>query len=179
MVDQLTLQTIGILLTGLTVSIAAIYYTLTLRYTRKNQEMSLKAQEQALETRQAQLIMNLSDTYRDKEFRRQFYRFVFQQEWEDFEDWWSKFDPRKNVDTIADTGALMGFYEGIGFLVKKDLIDIEYVDDLFGPGMSMIWGKYKPLLYDSRDFLGVHIYPNLEYLADELEKKEHHAEKKT
>ena len=35
MVDQMTIQTIGILLTGITLSIAAIYYTLTLRYKKK------------------------------------------------------------------------------------------------------------------------------------------------
>jgi len=166
-----TLQTVGIL-------IGIVYYLIIMRNSQRNQELALKAQEQALETRQAQLIMNLSDTYRDKEFRRQFYKFVFQQEWEDF-DWWKKYDPTENVDTIAETGALMGFYEGIGFLVKKKLIDLEYVDDLFGPGLSMIWEKYKPLLYSSRDFLDVHIYPNLEYLANELEKREHHSDTRT
>lgn len=42
MVDQLTLQTISIVLTGLTLSIAAIYYMLTLRYTRMNMKNTLE-----------------------------------------------------------------------------------------------------------------------------------------
>jgi len=67
MIDQLTLQTIGILLTGLTVSIAAIYYTLTLRYTRRKLELQL-------ETRQTQLFMQiygrLTDSYLYEEYMK-------------------------------------------------------------------------------------------------------------
>lgn len=60
MVDQMTLQTIGILLTAVTVSIAAIYYTMTLRYAKRSQELQL-------ETRQAQLFMPIYSTSYNEE----------------------------------------------------------------------------------------------------------------
>lgn len=76
MVDQLTLQTIGILLTGITMSTATIYSTLTIMRTIKNQELALKAQEKALEIlesrrEQVKLQMNLLSTLRSIEFQNQ------------------------------------------------------------------------------------------------------------
>jgi hypothetical protein len=64
MVDQLALQTIGILMTGVSLTIAAAYYTLTLRNTQKNQQLQL-------ETRQAQLYMGLVNTFNSYEHRTQ------------------------------------------------------------------------------------------------------------
>jgi len=45
-------QTIGVLVTAASVSVAAIYYAFTLRINLKNQELSLKTQELALKTQQ-------------------------------------------------------------------------------------------------------------------------------
>ncbi|MFX0208914.1 MAG: hypothetical protein ACFFDT_23220 [Candidatus Hodarchaeota archaeon] len=72
----MTLQTIGILLTGITMSTATIYSTLTIMRTIKNQELALKAQEKALEIlesrrEQVKLQMNLLSTLRSIEFQNQ------------------------------------------------------------------------------------------------------------
>ena len=69
-------QTIGVLVTAASVSVAAIYYAFTLRINMRNQELMLKAQEtstrtqelalktqqQNLETRQAQLLIGIYQT---------------------------------------------------------------------------------------------------------------------
>ena len=83
MVDQLTLQTIGILLTAVTVSIAAIYYTLTLRYTRRNQELQL-------ETRQAQFFIQTYQSLVTPEVQK-LYGEILEWEWTDFDDFAEKY----------------------------------------------------------------------------------------
>jgi hypothetical protein len=163
MVDQLTLQTIGILLTGLTVSIAAIYYTLTLRYTRRNQDLQL-------ETRQAQLFMNFYENYRSQEFRKNYYDYVFVQEWTDYDDFMEKYGPQSNMETFSGNGSVIGFFEGIGFLLKIRLIDIQHVDELLRNSFLLFWRRFEPYLIGSREALQLEVYPNIEYLANELQK---------
>ena len=63
MVDQLTLQTTISLLTLISLTIGVVYHIMTLRNAKKNQELQL-------ETRQAQLFMNIFESYRGIEFRR-------------------------------------------------------------------------------------------------------------
>ena len=161
MVDQTTLQTIGILLTGLSVSIAAIYYTLTLRYTRRNQELSLKAQEQALETRQSQLYMNIYARFTDKEFLdmvneiRQFDYIDF----DDFEKKYGQYD-RNKIYAVA------AVFEGIGVLVKRGLIDIRLVNDLMPLTIMSVWEKLEPILVEARssDWGSRYAYKGFQYL---------------
>ena len=55
------IQTLLTYLTLISVPIGIFYYIMTLNNTRKNQQMQL-------ETRQAQLFMNIYNTYRSKEY---------------------------------------------------------------------------------------------------------------
>jgi hypothetical protein len=149
MVDQMTLQTIGILLTAVTVSIAAIYYTLTLRYTRRNQELTLKAQEQALETRQAQLFMSIYSTYSSAEFHKA-YREILNCQWKDYDDFQSKYGFEVNPDADAKGRMINAYFEGVGVLMKRGLIDPSIVDDLISGVIIRYWEKYEPYILEYR-----------------------------
>jgi hypothetical protein len=54
-------QTIGVLVTAASVTVAAIYYIFTLRINMKTQEFTLKARQQNLETRQARTSIRLNE----------------------------------------------------------------------------------------------------------------------
>jgi hypothetical protein len=172
MVDQLTLQTISIALTGLTVSIAAIYYTLTLRYARKNQQMQL-------ETRQAQLFMQIYGQWNTMEHGLQ-YEKSMRMEWTDFND----FDEKYMNDIEAYTGWRMmaRFFEGIGVLVQRGLIDVTLVDDLMSGETMRYWEKFQPLIKEMR---ARYNWPQavewVEYLYDQIKPivEEQHPELKT
>ena len=69
-------QTTGII-------IGIIYYLTIMRNQQKSQQLTL-------ETRQAQLLLNLMNTYRGTEFRRQWHT-LFHIEWTDFEDFKERF----------------------------------------------------------------------------------------
>jgi hypothetical protein len=103
MVDQVTLQTIGILLTGVSVSIAAVYYTLTLRNTNQ--------------TRQAQLFMQIYSRFDDPDWMINWAQVVRQWKWTDYEDWYSKYSPEMDIVASAQYGSVAAYFEGIGVLV--------------------------------------------------------------
>jgi hypothetical protein len=172
MVDQATIQTISIVFTGISISLAAFYYINTLRNSRKNQQLTL-------ETRQAQLFMSLYETHRSPELRRLYTR-VRDREWTNLDDWEDKYGPDNNPDASVEYQSLMSFFDGVGLLVKRGLIDISLVYDLMFISTNRIWNLHKSVIYNIRITSG---YPNLwehfEYLNNELEKyHEQHPELK-
>ena len=94
MVEQLTLQTIGILLTGISLTVAAAYYTFTLRNTRRNQELTL-------ETRQTQLFMDIYKTWASKEFQRDLEQMRYIWEFDGFDDFFEKYGVENNPEDHA------------------------------------------------------------------------------
>jgi hypothetical protein len=160
MVDQITLQTIGILLTGLTVSIAAIYYTLTLRYTRRNQELQL-------ETRQAQLFMQIYDRFSTSEFYGKWQDFRFW-EWDDYDEFMEKYGPSNNFDKWIQVNSFGAFLEGIGVLVKRKLIDPTLVDDLMSAVIEDFWIKMGPVVEEYKERTGRRSFEWIELLYNEI-----------
>jgi hypothetical protein len=77
-------QTIGVLVTAASVTVAAIYYSLTLRTNQRNSKANL-------ETRQAQLFMQLYTTFSSYEFKTKWHNIMDVLEWRDYEDFWAKF----------------------------------------------------------------------------------------
>lgn len=183
-------STLSIVFTGLSISIAAFYYIITLRNTKKNQELQL-------ETRQAQLLMSLYETYRSQEFRNQ-WTSVLKQEWTDFDDFWDKYGLENNPEEWSNWQALASFFHGVGILVKKGLIEIEVLEELLAPTVLMGWVVMGPILKgfegyierDSvrtrfRDIEGLSVskrfksWSGFEFLYNELRKREEHPELKT
>ena len=135
MVDQLTLQTIGILLAGISLTAAAIYYTFTIR----NQNR----------TRQAGLLMNLYETYRNPEFRKQ--QMTIQNfEYTDYEDFKEKYGFETNPEAWAKWLSVAAFFNGVGILVERNLIDIDLVERLFGNITDRMWTLMGPVLVEFR-----------------------------
>jgi hypothetical protein len=69
LVDLAEIQAAYYMVAATGVLVAAIYYVYNMRISQKNSMLALKAQEQTLETRQAQLLMNIFQTYSSKEFQ--------------------------------------------------------------------------------------------------------------
>jgi len=72
-------QTISIMFAGVSIGVAAIYYTLTLRNTQRTQQLQL-------ETRQAQMFLTLYNRILDENFAQIQRDVQWVWEWNDFED---------------------------------------------------------------------------------------------
>jgi hypothetical protein len=169
------IQTIGILLTGLAVSIAAIYYTLTLRYSRRNQDLQL-------ETRQAQLFMQIYDHSFDVEFVRLRQEIENHWKWENSDDYMKKYSVWADTKLSSMWSSLMLYYEGIGVLLNRGLIDATLIDDLMAGAIIRFWEKFGPLIYEWRKSLNrPYLAEWVEYLYNQIKPiiEEQHPEIKT
>jgi len=162
MVDQMTLQTIGILLTTLTVSIAAIYYTMTLRYTRRNQDLQL-------ETRQAQMFMQIYDRFVTKEFQKDWRTFVLADEWKSYNDYLARYSGKENLEVSSRIATVFHYFEGVGVLVEEGLIDSKLVAKLLSASVIQCWEKYESVIREQRKLSGLpRIFDKTEYLYNEM-----------
>jgi hypothetical protein len=151
MVDILLLQTVSIAIASAGILVAAIYYILQLRHQNR--------------MRQTDLVMRLYSTFGSKEF---------QDAWTRIES--SKF---KNYDEYikkcgsGDYVQCATFFEGIGVLLQKKLIDINLVDALFSEPLKHMYERMKPMIEGNREqFHTQRVFEYFEYLYNELKKRE-------
>jgi len=131
------------------VCIAAIFYILNLRISQRNQELTLKAQQQTLETRQAQLFMPIYSVFYS-EWWQEAYRSFMDATFEDYDDYEAKYGFQANPDAYVLHHRAETYLEGIGVLVKRGLIDPSFVDDLMSSAITNFWEKFRPSFLEHR-----------------------------
>jgi hypothetical protein len=112
---MVTLDTVLNVIPVVTLVLVGAYYSLQIR----NQNRA----------RQAQLFMQLYETYRNPEFRK-LQISLSRYEFTDFKDFWGKYGVDVNPDAWSSWLAVAAYYNGIGVLVKKNLISIDLVEEL-------------------------------------------------
>ena len=114
--------------------------------------------------RQTDLVIRLYSTMGSREFQEAWDRFM-KGEIKDLDD----FERKYSVE-----GYEIGiFFEGVGVLLHRKLIDIGLVDDLFSSPVKMTWEKMKPLAEATRKRLNrPQMGEYFEYLYNELQKRE-------
>jgi hypothetical protein len=155
-------EVIAILLSGISISASIIYYSIVLR----NQNQS----------RQTATVIQLHRHKSSPEENTRFWK-LMALTWEDHDDYQRRYGPLGNpeqVQTRALLSAEWGFYDGLGLMLKKGLVDLDTVYSLFGLRMTLIWYKFETLLDGIRSTTsmggGPRIYENMEYLAEEILK---------
>lgn len=138
---------------------------------RKNQELALKAQDQTLETRQAQLFMQLYSIYESKDFLKD-YTDLWKYEYTDINDWMSKYHPMKNPEAYASFMRVGRFYEGVGILVEKKLISMDLVMQLMKEAIIFNWDRLKVYAYGQREITHMPIWSHFESLYDEVRARQ-------
>lgn len=124
-------------------------------------------------TRETQLFMGLYETFRDREFQKQYCEIIFQHEWRDFDDWLEKYGPTTNIETFSSWVSVPAYFEGIGVLLKRKLIDIGLVDDILSTQILLLWEKMEPIIKAYRKHIErPQLYEWFEYLYNEMKKRE-------
>jgi hypothetical protein len=178
-------QTIGVLVTAASVSVAAVYYAFTLRINMKNQELTLKAQEssaktqelalkaqqQNLETRQAQLLMQIFDKVNNKDFLEDWIETLWSWKWDTYEEYITKYGSKpENVSKLTH---IWDTLSGIGVLLENGLVDSKMLYRLLlqGWGPIMYWEKYEPNIKEFGRRTGEpKMYSGFEFLYNELSR---------
>jgi hypothetical protein len=163
--DMVTLETLLDIIPVLTLVIVGAYYSLQIRNQNK--------------TRQAQLFMQLYDTYRSHDFRK-LQMSLGKHEFTDFDDFWGKYGGDGDLDAWSAWLSVAAYYNGIGVLVKKGLISIDLVEELLGNTIARQWWRLGPILVGWRETrvtsqIRKHeLMHGFEYLANEMHKRGTH-----
>ena len=126
------IQTITVVITGISIIIGVI--------------LSLNSRKQELETRQAQLFMEINNRWNQRDFAQAYLMFRYGYEWKgkDEEDIMAFFDMHeaRGREAWIDWQTLAAYFEGIGVLVRKGLLNIDLVEDLFSGRIIAVWEKF-------------------------------------
>jgi hypothetical protein len=168
---MVTIETISIVFTGISISLAAFYYINTLRNAQKSRELSLKAQEQALETRKAQLFMQIYHDMNSTENLRIFSELI-EMEWEDWDDFTRKYGRGNNPENWVLRFSMWSRLNGVGLLVKAGLIDVGSVHDLMRTTILWQWEKWRDIIIRTREeYNMVGFAEGFEFIANEMVKE--------
>ena len=123
-----------------------------------------------LETRQAQLFMQIHDRFNDTEFVRQYTKVIYEWEWRDYDDYRKKYgDPESRSTWLT----VARFFRGLGVLVDRKLIDIKLVYDLMPAVVIRAWEKMGPIRKEERERTrNPQLGRLFEYLYNEIKKME-------
>jgi hypothetical protein len=140
------------------VLVGVVYYVLDMRNQSK--------------IRQTDLILRLQSDWRSRELRES-YTIVMGMKFKDYNEYakknplWDVVSPESRA--IAEVGY---FFDGIGILLHRKLIDIEMVDELFSFYIKAAWEKLKPGIEERRKELDPKLRKWFEYLYNEMKKRE-------
>jgi hypothetical protein len=145
------IQTVSIAIASASVCLAAIYYILQLRHQTK--------------IRQTDLVMKLYSQFNSLEFQRMWHD-VLNREAKSYSEYNEKYGS-------AEVTAVGMFFEGIGILLKRKLIDMDLVDDMFTMPINDTWLKMKDITLEIRKIRNrPTILEWFEYLYNEMKKRE-------
>jgi len=157
----MTARTVSIAIASAGVFAAAIYYIFQIRHQTR--------------MRQTDLIMRLYSTLGSKEFVDNDPK-IFNQEFKDLEGFMDKYGSFSKFMESPDYAPFMMdsmFFEGVGILLHRKLVDIELVDDLFSSPIITTWEKMLPMTKALREYFN---RPQMgewfEYLYNEIQKRE-------
>ena len=137
-------QTATVVIAGISIIIGVMNSILSNRKADQQRQTEI-------ETRQAELFMQMYRDWCAPEFRRAMQTMVEEHSWTDIEDFRRKYgsnvDPEGYLDIYTRQAV---FYEGIGVLVEKGLIDIDLVDRLIRNTTLLFWEKVGPVFLEDR-----------------------------
>ena len=136
-------QTISLVFGGLSVGVAAIYYIFNMRATQRNLR-------QTLETRQTELFMVLYEVFRNKEFQRDIATIYNIWKWDSYDDFEAKYGRTTHPDEYSYYLSVINYFNGIGILVKRGVIDPSLVKDFIGGVVTRYWEKVESLTKETR-----------------------------
>jgi len=151
------IQTVSIAIASAGVFLAAVYYILQIRHQRN--------------VRNSDLVIRLYTHCTSDEWEEAYMR-ILNAHFEDYEDFSRKYGGliSENPVSIA-AGKVSAFYEQLGYLLYRKLIDADMVFQLFS--IARPWNKIKPMAYGARKQLGQpNLYEWFEYLYNEMQKRE-------
>ena len=99
---------------------------------------------------------------------------VWSLEYRDYDDFVKKYGPiLSDKPEQKALHKVLNYFEGIGMLLKRNLMDTDFAWDLFGSSCFIVWEKVKPIVEGVRKQFGTpDAWSFFEYLYNEMKKLE-------
>jgi len=131
----------------------------------KHKELETRSRE--LQTRQAQMFMNIYNQTTTKDFTTA-YNIFSSNEWKNYKEYRELMKKKEVVGAFTILGM---YWEGLGVLVREGYLDIRLVALLICGMTRYFWEKLLPIIDEARVDMGfVRWMSETEYLYDELMK---------
>ena len=166
---EITLPVVLQIIQTVALVVGIIYYLTIMRNSQKNQQLALRAQEQSLETRQAQMFLQMLNRWRDEVGDLDVWP-IIRHKLNNAEEYLER--QQNDEDFRKVIGAFIGFYEGLGVIVKEGYLSVRLVA-LMWAGMTRTF--WENILEDTVHDLRVHyglprMFSETEYVCREVLK---------
>tara|TARA_B100001971_G_C17699931_1_gene291195 strand:+ start:11 stop:499 length:489 start_codon:yes stop_codon:yes gene_type:complete len=150
-------QNLSIVLTGVGLIIALVYYIMTLRYTSK--------------ARQRKLIMQRSHTY-NVEYQKAWHEVIGMSDWEDAEDWAKTYGRDANLEAYSKWMHIMRDF-GLAGIHLQEGADPDLLFKLYPlSAVIPLWEQFEPIIMVMRERLNdPRMWEPFEYLYNEAKKR--------
>lgn len=93
--------------------------------------------------------MQIYDHFLDATFLNN-YQLIMQQKWGNYEEYMKKYGPEKNPEEFNRFQTLTTFFQGVGILVDRGLVDLGLIHDFVSATTIASWERFKPIVYGLR-----------------------------
>jgi hypothetical protein len=164
-------QTVGIL-------VGIVYYITIMRSQQRTRELALesqeltrKAQEQTLETRQTQLFMQIYQQFNTEETHKTVMELI-NLEIKDNDEYLQKYDSSVNPAHYGKRAHIWYSYNTIGELLRMGIIELELLIRLqLDLPVILMWDKWEDIIRATRVRENIpDLWESFEYLYDEMKK---------
>jgi hypothetical protein len=143
---------VSVVIAAASVIAASVYYSFQIR----NQ----------MRLRRADLLLRLYATWDSLDFQEAFHR-LYWGEYSNYDSFLEHVEGQRHVGTYVAT-----FYDQIGALLRRGLIDYDLVDDLLGNSAIQLWEKIAPIILEARVRSDdPRLYEHFEFLYGEMKRR--------
>jgi hypothetical protein len=148
---------LAIILTGIGLTASILYYSNTIQSQNK--------------TRRLQIIKDIWDWISEEEGYKKFI-YLMTMTWSDYHNFGEKYGGFTNPDGYAQRFSVWNKMNGLGYMVKEGVIDVETVYDTGAGRIVWMWEKFEPVISIDRANLSAgYLFKWWEYLAGELRRE--------
>ena len=123
-------------------------------------------------TRQTDMVLRLYSTFSSEEFQITLAQ-IDNLKFQNTDDFLQKYGSKVNAEVWGKWQSVAAFFEQVGVLLHRKLINISLVDDLLTTDVKQQWERMAPVILDIRKRLdSPQIWEWFEYLYNEMKKIE-------
>jgi hypothetical protein len=156
------IQTISIAIASASVVAGIVYYVFQVRHQTK--------------MRQTELLVRIAPwlNMSSIELQQASIR-VLNTEYKDYDDFLKRYGQlhSERPEQMAIL-SILNYLEGIGILVRRKLVDADFVYDFWSGDIPTLWEKVKPIIEGERKKWNYPLLLNAEYLYNEMKKRDQH-----